>query len=163
MDRAFCFVTLFAATLILTVSTVALAQTDPAALAKQFLKAIDRGDAAGALALYTDDAVKDGGGGCAAAPCVGRAALQKELERLVADNPPALTILQSYVSGNVVTIRFEARSVRVKQAGVERIIEWGIFETKGDKIAYARLGVLDRSDAQTARFAEWQRAQPPAR
>jgi hypothetical protein len=79
MDRSFCFVTLFAATLTLTVSTVALAQTDPAALAKQFLEAIDRGNAAGALALYTDDAVKDGGGGCGAAPCVGRAAIQKEL------------------------------------------------------------------------------------
>jgi len=52
--------TLFVATLILTVSTVALAQTDPAALAKQFLEAIDRGDAAGALALYTDEASKMG-------------------------------------------------------------------------------------------------------
>jgi hypothetical protein len=84
-------------------------------------------------------------------------------ERLVADNPPVHTILKSYVSGNVVTIRFEARSVRVKKAGVERIIEWGIFETKGDKIVYARGGILDRSDPQTASFAEWQRAQPPAR
>ena len=162
MDRSCCFVTLFVATLILTASTVALAQTDPAALVKQFLEAIDRGDAAGALALYADEAVIDGGGMCAAAPCGGRAAIQKELDRRVA-NKLHFTILKQYVSGNVVTSRVEARSDSVKKAGVERIIEWGIFETKGDKISYARGGIPDRSDPQTASFAEWQRAQPPAR
>jgi hypothetical protein len=163
MPRFGCRVTLFVATLTLTVATVALAQTDPAALAQQFLEAIDRGDTAGALALYADDAVKDGGGSCGVAPCIGRDAIQKEFARLVADKPPVHTILKSYVSGNVATIRFEARSDRVTKAGVERVIEWGIFETKGNKIVYARTGIFDRSDPQTARFTEWQRTQQSAR
>jgi len=73
------------------------------------------------------------------------------------------TILKTYVSGNVLTSRLEVRNDTVKKAGIERIIGWGIFEMKGDKIAYLRGGILDRSDSETARFAEWQRTQPPAR
>jgi ketosteroid isomerase-like protein len=162
MQQVFFLITVLASTLTLTASTVAFAQSDPAALVKQFLEAVDRGDAAGALALYADDAVIDGGW-CGAAPCIGKAAIQKVLERRPADKPPVHTILKTYVSGNVVTSRFEARSDRAKKAGVERIIEWAIFETKGDKISYARVGILDRSDPQTARLDEWVRAQPLAR
>jgi ketosteroid isomerase-like protein/transposase len=162
MDRSFCFVPLFAATLTLAASTVALAQVDPAALVKQHVDAIARGDAAGALALYADDAVLDGPGLCAAAPCVGKAAIQKELERRVAAKQRG-TILKQYVSGNVLTQRVEARNDAAYKAGVERYIGWDIVEVKGDKIAYWRSGVLDRSDPQTARFDEWQRAQPPAK
>src|SRR5262252_3200143 len=88
MNRFFCFVTLFAATLTLTISTVARTQTDPAALAQHYLETLDRDDAARLLALCAEDVVIDGGGGCTAAPCVGKAALQKELERRAADNPP---------------------------------------------------------------------------
>jgi len=163
MQKAFFLVAVLASALTLAASPVALAQSDPGALAQHYLEALDRGDAAGVLALCADDVVIDGGGGCTAAPCVGKAVLQKELERRAADNPPVHTLLQTYVSGNVVTMRFEATSVRVKKAGVERIIEWGIFEIKGEKIAYMRGGITDRSDPQTARFAEWQRAQQQAR
>ncbi len=167
MHRSCCFVTLFAATLTLAAATVARAQTDPAALVQQFLEAFDRSDAAGMFALFADDAViDDEGGPCAAAPCIGKDAIHKALERRAANTPPVHTILKTSVSGNVATIRVEVRSDRVKNAGVERIIEWAIFETNGEKIAYTHGGILDRSDSQTARFAEWRRtqqAQPPAR
>jgi hypothetical protein len=96
------------------------------------------------------------------APCVGKAAIQKELERRVADKQHS-TILKTYVSGNVVTSRFELSNDTVKKAGVERIIAWVIYETKGDKISYAHGGQLERTDPQTARFLEWARSQPPAR
>ena len=167
MYRSFCFVTLFAATLALATSTVALAQSDPAALIQQHVAAIARGDAAAALALYTDDAVLDGGGPlaggpCAAAPCVGKAAIHKALERRVAAKQRA-TILKQYVSGNVVTQRAEVRNDATQKAGVERIIGWAIIEMKGDKISHAHGGSLERTDPQTARFVEWQRAQPPAK
>jgi hypothetical protein len=62
-----------------------------------------------------------------------------------------------------VTSRVEVRSDTVKQAGVERVIGWVITEMQGEKIAYVRGGIGDRSDPQTARFAEWVRTQPPAR
>jgi ketosteroid isomerase-like protein len=161
MSRSCCVVTLFAATLTLAAVTVALAQSDPAALLEKHDEAINRGDVAGALALYADDAVIDGGG-CEVAPCVGKAAIQKDLERGMA-NKPHVTILKQYVSGNVVTSRVEFRSDRVKQAGVERVIGWVITAMQGEKIVYTRGGIGDRSDPQTARFAEWVRTQPPAR
>jgi hypothetical protein len=115
--------------------------------------------------MFADDAVFDvplPGGLCAAAPCVGKATIQKEMESRVADKGH-YTILKLYVSGNVTTVRFEFRSDTVKQAGVERITTWSISEMKGDKIAYVRGAILDRTDPQTARFIEWQRTQPPAR
>ncbi len=59
--------------------------------------------------------------------------------------------------------RFEVRNDTIKKAGVERVIGWWIVETQGEKIAYLRAGIPDRSDPQTARYAEWQQAQPPAR
>jgi limonene-1,2-epoxide hydrolase len=162
MQKAFFLVTVLASTLTLAAAPVALAQSDPAALLKKHAEAINRGDAAGALALFADDAIIDGIGLCAAAPCVGKAVIQKALERQVGDKQH-ITILKQYVSGNVLTGRVELRSDTVKKAGVERVISWGIFETKDDKIAYARIGIADRSDPQTARFDEWVRAQPPAR
>jgi ketosteroid isomerase-like protein len=165
MDRPFCFVTLFAAILLFAAAPVALAQSEPAALLEKHFEAINRGDAAGSLAMFADDAVFDvplPGGLCAAAPCVGKATIQKEMESRVADKGH-YTILKLYVSGNVTTVRFEFRSDTVKQAGVERITTWSISEMKGDKIAYVRGAILDRTDPQTARFIEWQRTQPPAR
>jgi limonene-1,2-epoxide hydrolase len=163
MNKSLFLVTLLASILTLAAAPVALAQSDPEALVKKYVEALHRGDVAGALALLADDAVYDVPGGlCAAAPCVGKATIQQELESRVADKFH-FTMLKTYVSGNVVTGRFELRSDTVKKAGVERIIGWGIFEVKGEKIAYLRGAIPDRSDAETARFAEWQRTQPPAR
>ena len=163
MQKAFFLITLLASALTLAAAPVALAQSDPEALVKKYFEALNRGDAAGALAMFADDAVFDVPGGlCAAAPCVGKATIQKELESRVAEKFH-FTILKQYVAGTVVTNRFELRSDMVKKAGVERIIGWGIFEVKGEKIVYVRGAIPDRSDAETARFAEWQRTQPPAR
>ena len=162
MPKAFFLIPVLASTLTLAASTGAFAQTDPAALVQHYLEALARGDVAGALALYVEDAVFDGGL-CAAALCVGKAAIQKALERLVADKTHVHTTLTNYVSGNVVTSRFEVRNATIKQAGVERIMGWWIVETHGEKIAYLRAGILDRSDPQTARYTEWQQAQPPTR
>ena|SRR5215831_3754093 len=139
------------------------AQSDSKAPVKQYVETLNRGDAASALALFADNAVFDVSGGlCVAAPYVGKAVIQKELERRVADKFH-VTILQTYVSGNVLTRRAEFRSDTIKKAGVERTIGWTIFETKGEKIAYERGGIPDRSDPETARFIEWQQTQPPAR
>jgi limonene-1,2-epoxide hydrolase len=164
MNKSLFLVTLLASILTLAAAPVALAQSDPEALLKKYVEALNRGDVAGAVALLADDAIYDVPLGlCAAAPCVGKATIQKELESRVVADKFHYTILKQYVSGNVVTNRFELRSDTVKKAGVERIIGWGIVEVKGEKIAYLRGAIPDRSDAETARFAEWQRTQPPAR
>jgi hypothetical protein len=161
MNRPLFLVPLFVSLLTLALPTLAPAQGDPAALRQQYWEALARGDVAGALALYADEAVIDGGGLCTAAPCLGKAAIQKEFERRVAGQYRTTT-LSNYVSGNVVTTRFEVRNDVLPKAGVERAMAWEIIEVKGDKIASSRL-LLERTDPQTARLVEWQRAQPPTR
>jgi hypothetical protein len=139
----------------------AIAATDPVVVQQELLDALARGDVPGAVALFTDDAVIDTESGlCARAPCVGKAAIQKDFERYVADKSRRVTVLGTFVSGNVVATRFEARSAKITEAGVDRIILWGIREMKGDKIASSRCCLPDRTDAQTARFIDWDYAHP---
>ena len=165
MNKSLFLVPLLASLLTLAAPTVAPAQSDPAALREQLIQAITRGDVAGALALFAEDAVIDqvaGTGLCVAAPCVGKAAIQKELERRVTvKNRP--TTLNHYVSGNILTTRIEIRSDATQKAGVDRIILWLLYEVKGDKIVLERGPIYERTDPQTARYVEGLRAQQPAR
>ena len=162
MHRPYCL-PLWCATLLLVVAaTGARAQVDPKALVQKQFETLARGDVAGALALYTEDAVVDGAGLCAAAPCVGKAATQKEFEHRIA-NKVQTTSLNSYVDGTVVTARYAVHSNSTQQAGVDRIIGWEIVELKAGKIGSARGPVWERTDAQTARYLEWQRTQPATR
>ena len=160
MNRPLFFVTWLAATLALAVSTPAPAEVDPAALAAQDLAAESRGDVAAALALYTDDALVQYGGLCSPT-CVGKAAIQKELERRV-EARNRWKIIGKHVSGNVAVVQTELQIGFIEQSGVDRVVVWTIYETKGGKIAVAAL-VGQRTDPQTARFIEWSRAQPPAK
>jgi hypothetical protein len=138
-----------------------IAQADPVAVQQQLLDTLARGDVRAALALFTDDAVIDTESGlCASAPCVGKAAIQKDFERYVMDKSRRVIPLNTYASGNVLVTRFEARSAVIKKAGVDRIILWGIREMRGDKIASSRCCLPDRTDPQTARFLAWDYAHP---
>jgi ketosteroid isomerase-like protein len=151
----------FTALLILTSGWAGIAHADAVAVQQQLFAALDRGDVAGALALFTEDAVIDAESGlCAKAPCVGKAAIQKDLERFVADKTRRVTVLNTYVSGNVLVTRFEARSATIQKAGFERVILWGIREMRGDKIASYRCCMPERTDSQTAHFLEWDYAHP---
>jgi ketosteroid isomerase-like protein len=139
----------------------ALAQDNPVAVQQQLLDALARGDVSSALALFTEDSVIDAESGyCAKAPCIGKAAIQKDLERYVADKSRRVTPINTYVSGNVLVTRFEARSATIQKAGVERIILWGIREIRAGKIASTRCCLPERTDPQTARFLEWDYAHP---
>jgi hypothetical protein len=160
MNRLIVFITLAASLLALAMSTPAPAQVDPASLAEQDLAAESRGDVAAALALYSDNAIVQYGGLCWS-PCVGKAAIRKELERRVAAKNQ-FKIIGKYVSGNVAVVQTELRIGYIEKSGVDQIIVWNIYEVTGDKIAVAAL-VGQRTDPQTARFIEWFRSQPPAR
>src|SRR5436190_12395458 len=160
MNRAILFVSLLASMLAFAVSTPVPAQTDPASLAERELAAETSGDVAAALALYSDDATVQYGGLCWP-PCVGKAAIQKELERRV-EAKNRWTITGKYVSGNVAVVQTELRIGFIEPSGVDRVIVWCIYETKDNKIAVVTL-VGQRTDPQTARFIEWFRSQPPAR
>ncbi len=153
---------LLASMLAVGVSTLALAQVDPASLAQQDLAAESRGDVAAALALYSDDAIVQYGGLCWT-PCVGKAAIQKEIERRVAAKNHA-KIIGKYVSGNVAVVKTEVRLTAIDKSGAERLVEWSpgvdriivwnIYEMAGGKIRVVTL-VGQRTDPQTARFIEW--------
>src|SRR5437868_2787141 len=151
------FVILLAAMLALLVSTPAPAKENPASLAQRELTAESRGDVAAALALYSDDAIIQYGGLCWT-PCIGKAAVQKELERRVAAKN-RWKILGKYVFGNVAVIPTELQIGYIEKSGVDRVVVWNIYEVKGDKIAVATLAG-QRTDPQTARFIEWFKSQP---
>ena len=119
-----------------------------------------RGDVAAALALYSDDATIQYGGLCWN-PCVGKAAIQKELERRV-EARNRWKVIGKYVSGNVAVVQTELRIGYIEQSGVDRVIVWCIYELAGDKIAVVTL-VGQRTDPQTARFIAWVQSQPPTR
>src|SRR6266446_8488848 len=116
MKRRIFFVVLLAAMLVLAISTPAPAEVDPASLAEQDMAAESRGDVAASLALYSDDAIVQYGGLCWP-PCVGKAAVQKELERrVVAKNQ--WTIIGKYVSGNVAVVQTELQIGYIEKSGV---------------------------------------------
>lgn len=117
-----------------------------------FIGAINVGNVAEAIAAFADDAVLEGFGLCAATPCKGKAAIQKEAERLVADKTRATSISGARSStGNTSTNRFEFRSDSIKAAGVERIIVAATAERKDGKFALLRW-VPEATDAQTATY-----------
>jgi hypothetical protein len=156
MNRQFVFVAVLASMLALGVSTSAPAEADPASLAEQDLAAESRGDVAAALALYAEDAIVQYGGLCWT-PCVGKAAIQKELERRV-EAKNRWTVTGKYVAGNVAVIKTELQIGYIESSGVDRVVVWNIYELKDDKIAVATL-VGQRTDPQTAKFIEWYRSQ----
>jgi hypothetical protein len=162
MDRYIFFVTCFVSFMAIAVAgptsaaDYGQAKVDPASLAEQDLAAESRGDVAAALALYSDDAIIQNGGLCWTA-CVGKAAIQKELERRVAARNQ-FKIIGKYVSGNVAVVQTELQIGFIEKSGVDRVVVWNIYEVIGDKIAVATL-VGQRTDPQTARFIEWLRSQ----
>jgi DNA-binding beta-propeller fold protein YncE/ketosteroid isomerase-like protein len=109
---------------------------------------LNRGEVATALAAFADDGTLAGVGLCAATPCVGKAAIQKELERQVA-NKVRIALVRRGVSGDTENSQTEVRSDFIKAAGVERVIAALTVEVKGDRITAWRW-VLDASDPQTA-------------
>ena len=133
------------------------ATVDPATLAEQDLAAESRGDVAAAVALYGDDAIIQYGGLCWT-PCVGKAAIQKELERRV-EARNKFKLIGKYVSGNVAVLQTELQIGYIESSGVDRVVVWNIYEVKGDKIAVATLAG-QRTDPQTAQFIKWITAQP---
>ena len=162
-QSAFCvslFATMLALTAPLEAQDYGQAKIDPASLAEQELAAESRGDAAAALAFYSDEATVQYGGLCWT-PCVGRDAIRKELERRIAAKNQ-WKVIGKFVSGNVAAIQTELKIGYIEDSGVDRVVVWNIYEVKGDKIAVATL-VGQRTDPQTAQFIKWSSSQPKDR
>lgn len=128
------------------------ATVNPLSLAEQDLAAESRGDVAGALALYGDDALVQYGGLCWE-PCVGKVAIQKEIERRVAAKN-MWKVIGHYVAGNVAVIQTELKIGFIEYTGVDHVVVWCIYEVVGDKIATVRL-VGQLTDPETKRFVQY--------
>ncbi len=142
-------------------SISALAQGDPLSAARRYVEAVNSGDVTAIVALFTDDATVAHGRICTP-PCVGDlGAVRRQYEQDVA-SAIKLTIVDSQVSGNTVSIRIELRGIPMRAAGVDRIVGTDVIEVRGDKIASLRY-TSDVTDPQTAKFREWVRtqSQPP--
>jgi hypothetical protein len=130
--------------------------SNPVELVKQFLDDENRGDVTAALTLVTDDAVIDGGS--CQPPCVGKAAIQKDIEQgEIVHTQHILADSTFQVSGNTVTARIEHQSDVARAAGVDRFFVIATIQFTGDKISHISPR-LDTSDPQTATFAAFQRA-----
>lgn len=163
MKSPILFAGLLGSVLAVAAATSALAEEsaqtggDPASLAERELAAETGGDAAAALTFYRDDAIIQYGGLCWT-PCVGKAAIQKELERRV-EAKNRWKVVGKYVSDNVAVLKTELQIGYIEASGVDRVVVWNIYEVKDGKIAVATL-VGQRTDPQTARFIEWSAKQP---
>ena len=161
MYRSFVLATALTSCCTAAAPPLALAQVDPAAVARRYVDTFNRGDVTGVVALFTDDATVAHGRICTPACVADPAAVRRQDESDIA-NSVQLTIVDSHVSGNTVAIRIELRGNPARAAGVERIVGTDTIEVRSDKITSLRFAA-DLSDPQTVRFRDWARAQgrPP--
>jgi len=126
------------------------AAVDFRVLVQQHVDALNRGDVAAVMATFSDDAVVSNTGLCAASPCVGKPAIQKEMERRVGIHV-LFTITSLQESSGKGAGRAEVRADNVRACGQERLVAAFDVEVKGDKITSFPVR-FDRSDPQTAAF-----------
>jgi acetylornithine deacetylase/succinyl-diaminopimelate desuccinylase-like protein len=160
-NRSLIGLLLMMVTAVLPAALGVAAADDPAAIFQRFIDARNRADVAEALALVADDIRFVGGPQCTpATPCNGAAAFRADLENnFIAGHAQATIVGAPQVSGTTVRARAEVRDdPRIRAAGVDRIINNLTAEVRDGKIANF-LSVSDASDAQTAQYLAYQRAQ----
>lgn len=125
---------------------------DPASVLRAFANAYNRGDEVVAATLFTENAVwvrAAATGGCARqTPCIGLAEIRSRLQDGVATNN-CYTILDTTVSGSVVTAHAESRNDDLRARGIERVRNVWMGWVPEDKLAALYI-VNDTADPQTA-------------
>lgn len=162
MSRARTIAIMLVGSWILLAVTVSpsLAQASPPDVYQQYIEAYQRRDVAAIVALFAEDGVFVGGGGCRPTPCTGKVAIQRAYEIQLTGNY-RLTVLERQANGDTISWRATLENDATRAAGVGRIVTTGTAEIRDGRIAALR-GLPDPSDAETARFVAWQSAQPPA-
>ena len=122
---------------------------DRLAIVVETLVAANRGDVAGAMGWFAEDAVLISGPACTLQqPCQGTAAIQSAL----AGNAPVhttITVIEAEVIGSAVVGRWEVRNDRLATIGVDRLVEVFIAQVPQDAITLF-LSSYDFTDPQTA-------------
>ena len=127
---------------------------DPVAVLQSFLDARNSGDALGAAATFTDNAIlvaPPAAGPCSRqSPCIGRPAILANIVSEIA-NHQCNTLLDTEVSGSVVTGHAEVRNDGTRANGIERLELVIMVAVQQGKIA-AQYALLDATDPQTAAY-----------
>jgi ketosteroid isomerase-like protein len=132
--------------------------SDLAAIAKQDVEVINKGDFASIMSRYTDDAVLIARPFCPPeVPCNGKFAIEQAYRNMISGGTSA-TVVSQEVSGNTVKSRLEVRGGAAKSAGVDRFVYYGTVTFAGNKIA-KKVNEYDMSDSQTVTFLKWVQSQ----
>ena len=123
---------------------------DPASVHQRYIDATNRGDVAGAVALFAEDAVYQGGS-CQPDPCIGQIAIQGDIAGNVASHVH-VTRISAQVDGDTLTWRSEVAADGVRAAGVDRIVTLGTTQVRDSTIVKHQFH-FDMSDPQTAAYA----------
>jgi hypothetical protein len=130
---------------------------------RQFINAINQGNASAAIALLTDDVSLQGTPGCLARPCQGKVAVGADIQQDIAGHLFIQQLGTVFVSGNTLKSNTAHRADIIKPLGISRVIinETFTFTSQGDKISKI---VFDpqTSDPQTARLVAILTAPPPS-
>lgn len=118
------------------------------------VEATNRGDVAAALALFADDASVSAPPLCAPNPCVGKAAIQREWEALVAARLRGSVVQLALRRDLVLEVREEHRADPITAAGVDRVISKVTVTFVGTRISRLALE-LDLTDPQTSAYAHY--------
>jgi len=126
------------------------------------IDALNAGDLAATISFFADDA-QVATGGCTPVPCIGKAAIQREVASQI-ENHAHVTILNPRVSGNTLTETEDIAYDPFRAVGISRVRFTFITEWRGNKIISAR-GVPDFNDPMTVAFLQSQTqasVRPPA-
>ena len=120
-----------------------------------YLTALDNGDADGAAAVFTDNAIHIhpiAAGACSRqSPCIGRKAILDDLRNRTADHQ-CIKLLDGGVNGSVVRGQAELRNDTLRSIGIERTIVLSTWLVTSGKAA-ALFVLPDLTDSQTAASA----------
>ncbi|MGB2695622.1 MAG: hypothetical protein WBD55_10620 [Dehalococcoidia bacterium] len=126
-------------------------QASASPLLEQLIDAINGGDVTAAMALFSDDAVSEGGPFCYITPCADKAAIQTDIEFYIQEHL-SFSACSAEGSGNMANARCEVRTDGTREAGIDRFIATPTVEMEGGKLSAFRWGALDISDQQTATY-----------
>jgi hypothetical protein len=129
------------------------------AVYRRLIEAGNRGDIDSLLSFYGPNATFTGGTICGAQPCVGRAAIRRHFENLVAIRTNVSNIAVG-AAGNELRYRTDVVNDATRAAGVDRVIVTGGVSFAGGSIERHSVG-FDASDPQTARFLAFTAARMP--
>ena len=130
-------------------TTRTTAATDLRVVFQQQNDAQNRGDVAAVMATYAGDATVQAGGICTM-PCAGKAAIQREVERRIAEKAQVKVISLRESSGTATGV-LQVVEAGFASCGVERILVNFTFVVEGDTMS-SWTSSPDLADPQSAKF-----------